>query len=206
MQEVRSPKHTRVRLLTNLPASHGGIAAGLQEQKRRSRLYDRGRNPRGVSFPILRARRVGSPRPPRIGLIRDITGIALKQHSHAQMADHDVQCHDGREPPGRPAMGRPGRQRSPLPVLSNLFSPSLLGASSSRRRSAAGQRPLALQRMVYPWHAQRALGLAVASVPLLSRCKQMHDRMACMGSIVCRSTAARMAVAASMSLEPYWSS
>ena len=141
VQEVRSPEYTRVHLLTNLPASHGGIAAGIQEQKRRSRLYDRGRNPRGVSFPILRARRVGSPRPPRIGLIRDITGIALRQHSHAQMADHDVQRHDRREPPGRPAMGRPGRQRSPVPVLSNLFPLSLLGASSSRRSSAAGQRP-----------------------------------------------------------------
>jgi hypothetical protein len=130
VQEVRSPEYTHVHLLTNLPASHGCLAAGLQEQKRRSRLYDRGRNPRGVSFPILRARRVGST---RIGLIRDITGIALRQHSHAQMADHDVQRHDRRKPPGRPAMGRPRRQRSPLLVLSNLSSLSLLGASSSRR-------------------------------------------------------------------------
>ena len=134
VQEVRNPEYTRVHLLTNLPASHGCLAAGLQEQKRRSRLYDRGRNPRGVSFPILRARRVGSP---RIGLIRDITGIALRQHSHAQMADHDVQRHDRREPPGRPAMGRPGRQKPSLPVLSNLSSLPLLGASSSRRKGAA---------------------------------------------------------------------
>ena len=134
------------------------------------------------------------------------TGITPRQHSYTQVADHDMQRDDGRESSRRATMGRPGRQRSPLPVLSNLFSLSLLGASSSRRRSAAGQRPFCLHRMVYPWHTQRALGLAVASVPLLSRCKQMHDRMACMGSIVCRSTAARMAVAASISLEPHWSS
>jgi len=52
---------TRVHLSDNIPASHGGIAAGIQEQKRRDRLYDRRRNPRCVSFPILRARRVGKP-------------------------------------------------------------------------------------------------------------------------------------------------
>lgn len=29
VQEVRSPEYTRVHLLTNLPASHGGIVAGI---------------------------------------------------------------------------------------------------------------------------------------------------------------------------------
>jgi hypothetical protein len=54
------------------------------------------------------------------------TGIALRQHSHAQVADHDVQRHDRREPPGGTAMGRPGRQRPPFPVLNSTFLPSLL--------------------------------------------------------------------------------
>lgn len=41
----------------NIPASHGSIATRLQEQKRRRRIHDRGRNPRGVSFPLPRTAR-----------------------------------------------------------------------------------------------------------------------------------------------------
>jgi GTPase SAR1 family protein len=40
VQEVRIPQITRRTHSDNLPASHGGIAARLQEQKRRSRIYD----------------------------------------------------------------------------------------------------------------------------------------------------------------------
>jgi hypothetical protein len=52
---------------------------------------------REVCLSLLRARRVAQahPRSHHTNQRQIITGIALRQHSHAQVADHDVQRDDG---------------------------------------------------------------------------------------------------------------
>lgn len=58
VQEVRTRStHDMATPSNNIPASDGSISARLQEQKRRRRIHDRGRNPRGVSCPLPRTAR-----------------------------------------------------------------------------------------------------------------------------------------------------
>jgi hypothetical protein len=63
----------------------------------------------------------GKPHPPinHITLTQRhiITGIALRQHSHAQVENHDLLRHHRGEPPGRIALGSPRRKRPPLLIL-----------------------------------------------------------------------------------------
>ena len=48
-----------------------------------------------------------------------MAGIKTGQHSHAQMAYPTLLRHDGSEFARRSPMGRPGRKRSSIPLLTN---------------------------------------------------------------------------------------
>jgi hypothetical protein len=116
------------------------------------------------------------------------TGIALRQHSHAQVADHDVQRHDRREPPRRSAMGRPGRQRPPFPLLIQPFCPRCY----EHLRHGGQARVTTLQL-----HPQDGLALACTARVGFSGRLASHSRdvnkctMVWRAWVVCRSTAAR---------------
>ena len=85
-------------------------------------------------FAMSRARRNG--RPQRTN--HRETGITPRQHSHAQVADHDMQCDDGRESPGRATMGRPGRERPSVPILDHStisdVATGILSTSTAEKR------------------------------------------------------------------------
>jgi len=102
-------------------------------------------------FAMSRARRNGRPQHTNHGE----TGIAPRQHSHAQVADHDMQRDDGRESSRRATMGRPGRQRPAVPLLDHstisVVAMSIPTAAEKRRL----RRVHTMHEMPQTWRAQR---------------------------------------------------
>jgi hypothetical protein len=110
-------------------------------------------------FAMSRARRNGRPQHTNHGE----TGITFRQHSHAQVADHDMQRDDGRKSSRRATMGRPGRQRPAVPILDRSTISVVAMSSPTAAETRCTRCPkLGVHKV------QRALGLAVGrpSVPL----------------------------------------